>query len=88
MKQKFDIIIDEKGSDHAAKTKKNSESNNHTLAVDEIRDSLPPVVVNDDSQDNNVHRLDPAALFSAEMGAETNLRNMLEKSLLNQEISI
>jgi hypothetical protein len=49
LKQKFDIIIDEKGSDHTAKKKLNTESNNHTLVVDEQRDSLPPAIVNDDS---------------------------------------
>lgn len=47
MKQKFDIVIDEKGSDHTGKNKKKSESNNHTLVVDEQRDSLPAVIVND-----------------------------------------
>jgi hypothetical protein len=35
MKQKFDIIIDEKGSEHNGKNKQNTESNNHTLVVDE-----------------------------------------------------
>ena len=49
MKQKFDIIIDEKGSEHGGKNKQNTESNNHTLVVDEQRDSLPPVIGNDDS---------------------------------------
>lgn len=49
MKQKFDIVIEEKGSDHTRKNKINNDSNHHTLVVDEQRDSLPAVIVNDES---------------------------------------